>query len=473
MRVAIVGGGLGGLTCLHRLTQEGVEATLYEASAERVGGRVLSAVDAFGNGQVAELGASFVNGSDAELLSLVDEFGLRLKDLYVEYERTWYLESVYWFDGQPLGGGGEVIERLEPLISAVEAAAGQTNPWSTITWQNATPEEIAWDSDSIADRADAVGLDAGAQAVLRALCGGEYGAELDQISALNCFALFGVSDDAEFDERYKIDGGNDQVPRLLAERHAEKIEMGRALEALREASDGSYVLSFSGGVEVTADAVVLAIPFSVLREVSLDVALSPEKEAAIGQLSYGANAKLACPVTERFWKLMNYNGFTLTDQDFQLTWEATMMQGGLAGILTSLRGGDGGLALGEGRPESQRDAQFAKLEAFWPGASGYIAAAAPLRAHWPTEPYARGSYSGYSPGQWTAFGGAEATPAGGIFFAGEHTSPIFRGYMNGAAESGARAAGEVVELLTGRRARRRPVAAGPRTGRIARGKYRL
>ena len=76
------------------------------------------------------------------------------------------------------------------------------------------------------------------------------------------------------------------------------------------------------------------------------------------------------------------------------------------------------------------------------------------RFHWPTFPWTRGSYSCYKPGQWTTIAGAESLPVGNLFFAGEHCSYDFQGYMNGAAQSGADAAVAVMGRLSGARAAR-------------------
>ncbi len=71
------------------------------------------------------------------------------------------------------------------------------------------------------------------------------------------------------------------------------------------------------------------------------------------------------------------------------------------------------------------------------------------RLHWPTHPWSKGSYSGYKPGQWTTIAGAEGLPVGNLFFAGEHCSYDFQGYMNGAAQSGADAAKAVMAKVSG------------------------
>ncbi len=65
----------------------------------------------------------------------------------------------------------------------------------------------------------------------------------------------------------------------------------------------------------------------------------------------------------------------------------------------------------------------------------------------PGELYSRGSYACYLPGQWTQFYGVEGERVGNLFFAGEHCSLEYQGYMEGACETGETAALEILEDL--------------------------
>ncbi len=76
-----------------------------------------------------------------------------------------------------------------------------------------------------------------------------------------------------------------------------------------------------------------------------------------------------------------------------------------------------------------------------------------IRNAWERHPWTRGSYSLLKPGQYVAFHGVEWETEGAVHFAGEHTSADFSGYMNGAIESGQRAAQEVARALAQNRRR--------------------
>jgi monoamine oxidase len=68
------------------------------------------------------------------------------------------------------------------------------------------------------------------------------------------------------------------------------------------------------------------------------------------------------------------------------------------------------------------------------------------------DPNLGASYSYWRVGQYTAFAGYEKARQGDIFFAGEHCSADYQGFMEGGASEGARAAKEILDQLRGKKA---------------------
>jgi monoamine oxidase len=98
-------------------------------------------------------------------------------------------------------------------------------------------------------------------------------------------------------------------------------------------------------------------------------------------------------------------------------------------------------------PQWVVNSHLSALEQILPGARNAFNGQAHLD-YWTADPWARGSYSYYRPGQFTRFAGVESKIQDRVFFAGEHTAPYkFRGLMNGAVVSGERAAREVLERI--------------------------
>ena len=258
-----------------------------------------------------------------------------------------------------------------------------------------------------------------------------------------------VPDLQESDQRYKIRGGNHQVVAALADQVAGRIALGYRLVALARRANGEYVLSFDtwgGPRAVTADFVVLCLPFTILRDVDVRVPLPPIKRKAIQELGYGVDAKLILGFQSRQWRGLGFDGDSYADLPYQSGWDSSREQLSPHGAYTIYPGGDQALALASGSAHQQAVRLLPGLDRVFPGVRHQWSGTA-LRAYWPSNPFVRASYAAYLPGQWTGIRGAEGQTVGNLYFAGEHTSLDWQGYMNGGAESGRFAAEALIALL--------------------------
>ena len=201
-------------------------------------------------------------------------------------------------------------------------------------------------------------------------------------------------------------GGNQQVVDELAKRVAPQIRPLHRLEAIRSKGQG-FTLTFQAEgkvIDEDADVVMLTVPFSILRDVKIQVDLPPLKTKAIRELGYGANAKVLVGFRSRPWEKLGYSGATYTDETFQLAWANSFLQPGTAGGLTLYSGGKLAHDVGQGTAEEAATRLMRGVERAYPGATrernGKVS-----RFHWPTFPWTKGSYSCYKPGQWTTIAG--------------------------------------------------------------------
>jgi monoamine oxidase len=276
-------------------------------------------------------------------------------------------------------------------------------------------------------------------------------------SSLNFLYLIGYTGPGQLrvfgksNEKYHVRGGNDQIPKLLAQALPGQINLGSALTSIKKNSNGTYQLSFklSGGgtSTVTADRVVLALPFSILRTLDYSKAgFSDLKKTAIEELGMGTNSKLHVQFSDRYWYSLDNNGNTYADTGYQNTWEVTRSQPGTSGILVDYTGGNIGASFGSGTPTSRAQQFLAQIEPVLPGITSHWNGLATID-FWTAYPWTKGSYSYWKVGQYTKFGGIEGVQEGVVHFCGEHTSVDFQGYLNGGVETGQRAAGEVIDAL--------------------------
>ncbi len=197
---------------------------------------------------------------------------------------------------------------------------------------------------------------------------------------------------------------------------------------------------------VAADILLLTIPFSVLRGVELRIDLPPKKLKAINELAYGANTKLIAGFNSRPWRNQSYSGDAFSDLGAQLCWDSGRFQAGDQSSLTVYLGGKLSLQAGAGSSRERVKQELPALDKLFPGTSAEFNDRI-VRMHWPEKEFSLGSYSAYRVGQWTDIAGAEGEPCGDLFFAGEHCSRDFQGYMNGAVESGRIAAEAIAQRV--------------------------
>jgi monoamine oxidase len=457
--VVVVGAGIAGLAAGYRLQQAGVAVRILEAQG-RTGGRMFSLRNHFPDGQVVELGGELIDTGHARIRALCDELGIALDDLSLEDEG---IATETWFFGGQRRTEAEVVEAFRPIAARIEADLKTIGGDGSVTYAAPNGAE-ALDRVSITEWLDRAGVAGWMRSLLQVGYTTEYGVEADRQSALNFLLMIDPAPEpfkiyGDSDERYHVRGGNDLVVGALARALEARIETGSALEAVTERAGGGYRLSVRrGGASRTVEAaqVVLALPFTLLRDVRLDLELPAVKRKAIAELGYGTNAKLMIGFSERVWRTAHHtNGSVATDLPFQLTWETSRKQPGRSGVLTNFTGGAQGLAVGEGSARAQADRVARELEAVLPGVAAAREGAKEVRFHWPTHPWTRGSYASYLVGQWTGIAGAEGEAVGGLHFAGEHCSLEAQGFMEGGCETGEAAARAVLERMGGAKAARR------------------
>lgn len=442
--IAIVGAGLGGLSAGYFLRRKGVAATLFEAD-KRPGGRVKSARP-FADGRLnTEIGAEFIDTHHGDLLWLVRM--LRLDGALMDVEDDRFGVRDAFFLENRHHSLQEVVTELAAVYPRIEADR------KALDGRRAA--EI--DRRSMAEYIDALTVSEWVKKMLHAAFVGENGLETAEQSAANLLYIFSLEQEKNVfkpfgwsDERFKVIGGNEQIPQGLARILEGQIRYEHRLTALRENANGSITLVFEeNGTtrEATFDAVVLTLPFTVLREVDIQMELPPLKRQVIRELGYGTNAKFILETRDRPWRNAGYRGY-LFNERISNGWDSAQMQLDNAGpgSFTCFFGGKRGLEARRGAEADQLAYVLPQLDGAFPGASKSLTGRHELAA-WPSNPFVRASYSCFRPGQALPFEGAAFTPVRRLFFAGEHCSTEYWGFMNGAAETGRKAAEKLLKKM--------------------------
>jgi monoamine oxidase len=180
----------------------------------------------------------------------------------------------------------------------------------------------------------------------------------------------------------------------------------------------------------------------MVHRVEFNPPLPASHQNMLNEISYGAVTKVLIEYRKRFWKDKGWNGRLSTDQHIVQTWDATSHLDHEHGIITAYTGGRPGTKLSALSDEERTRLAVSVIEKVFPGSSDLVENTATTA--WLNEPFTRGSYMALSPGQVTNHWETLFTPAGRLFFAGEHAT-IHQGFMEGAVESGQRAAKNIME----------------------------
>jgi len=459
-RVAIVGAGLAGLRCAHLLFTSNaarpVLSTVYEANAERAGGRCWTLRNFFADGLLTEHGGSFLNSNQTAVRRLAAALGLQ--------------EEVV--NGGDLLQGEEVFFIEGSIYTLAEASAdwravGFSSFRKAAREQQTEAGEARLDAMSVPDWLDSTEIGAGSRfgRLMQANTVTENGGDPSDQSALDLIELLSGNSRSSLvplpgdDERFHIVGGNDQlVAGMIAQLPPGTVRHDHVLRAVRANADGSITLSFevSGRLlDVSADFVVLALPFSTLRDADLSASgLSPAKLEVIATMGMGSNAKIHLELTHKTWPALGFSGATYGDwQRLACAWDDCVQLGANAQPALYLafpgaRVGASGITGAAHAQAPSADAQWAlgEIEHVFPGTRAAYSGRA-YEDHWALDPWVKGAYSYYRVGQAASYGRIARAPEGRLMFAGEHTSIANIGFLDGAVETGERAAREVLARI--------------------------
>jgi len=441
--IGILGAGVAGLHAAYVLQNANIWSTVFEAGG-RTGGRMYTATGMMGKGITTELGGEFIDSNHTDILNLAKAFGLGLVDTEKDDK---LIRQIFHFNGKKYTAK-DLVKALQPYVQSIKADIDSLP--ESITYKDFGNADT-FDRMSIAVYLDAKGISGWLRNMLDVAFTTEYGLDITEQSAINLLFLFdpehaGEELFGESDERYKIAGGNQRIVDELAKR-IPPVKTG--FEVLKIRSEGKgFEVSFTNGHTQKFDYLVCTIPFTKLRSIMLEIdGMTEVKKKCIAELGYGKNAKMFAGFKTRYWRKQGASGQVFTDQPFQLGWDGSQLQPGTAGGYTFLTGGIMSEQMIDKTVPEKVQEYVSQLEKIFPGAAENYNGINKI-FYWPTHPHTLGSYACYKPGQWTTIGGAEIEPVGNMLFAGEHCSSDFQGYMNGGAETGRRAAEELVKSLT-------------------------
>jgi monoamine oxidase len=435
MHVVIAGAGLAGLAAARELEDRGHRATVVEART-RVGGRVWTWRDGFAAGQHAEAGADIIESEQLAVLGLAKRFDLKRVPILARGFGYYGPDRAGRLRLHSMAAGFEEIQA--PLASLVRDYKLGEQRWDGTTARTLSRISV---SDWIRELPGVRGA-ATRRYLLERMRAfrGLFLADPEELSLLALVDFFAGDPFGGDGEMFRIAGGNDRLATAIATSLRQRPKLGVSVRAIRSRATGVAVTveDSRGRHIIRADYCILALPPPVAAEIDIAPALPPRQRQALRTVQMGAATRLVLQFTSRFWR-RGRPSLIGSNQSTGAVWDGNEEQRGRAGILSFLAGGD---ASHELQAQLHRHGPVGVAAGLsWLGTPSRLMHARGIA--WEDEPLTRGGYvvfpKGWDPGQRELL----AHTAGRILFAGEHTSFKWQGYMNGAVESGQRAAAEI------------------------------
>ncbi len=442
--VIVVGAGLAGLKAANELRAAGHQVILLEAR-DRVGGRSKPGEIA---GQTVDFGGQWVGPQQTLLLAEARELGV---ETYAQYDQGSSLVSL---DGRVKSYASD-IPRL-PVLSLLELGVTE---WRWRRHVRSLPADTPWLAGR-ADEWDSQTLESWIQKNLHTRAARDFArivaravfcAEARQLSYLYFLeylrqgdgldVLIGTRGGAQQD---KFRGGAWQIPSRLAERLGNSVVLNAPVSHVMQDASGVTVRSAQG--EFQARYLIMAVPPALAGRIHFEQPLPARRDGLLQRMPMGSVIKVHVAYPTPFWRARGLNGsIAANDRAFNVVFDQTPEDGSI-GMLVGFIDGDHAVAMSPWSEDQRRAQVIADLvHYFGPDAAEPLAYA---EQDWTTEEWSRGCYVGHmGPGVMTTYGQTLREPCGRIHWAGTETATRWMGYLDGALQSGIRAADEVRQRL--------------------------
>ncbi len=461
--VAVVGAGLAGLVAARRIAAAGARPLVIEAR-DRVGGRLLN--EQLGDGKVAEIGGQWSGPTQHRIAALGAELGVGTFPTHDEGRHLLELGGkLASFTGHLTDARLELVRDLAKAISPLALAdleqarlrldrmARQVPldaPWSA-------PKAERWDGQTFATWIRRNARTAAARTLFELATEAVWAAEPSDVSLLHVLfythsgggfnTLIGTGGGAQQD---RFHGGSQRLALLMAEQLGDELLLGHPVRRIRH-GDGSVVVEADeeaggGRLAVRARRAIVAIPPTLAGRVSYDPPLHGLRDQLTQRMPQGTVVKTMAVYDTPFWREQGLSGQAISEAGPARVVFDNSPPDGSPGVLLGFLEGRLARQLGA-RPAAER------REAILAGHARLFGdrAARPerfLERVWAEEEWTRGCYGCLmTTGGWTEYGRALREPIGPLHWAGAETATVWNGYMDGAVQSGERAADEVLAAL--------------------------
>ncbi len=426
--VVVIGAGFAGITAARELGTRGLRVAILEAR-DRIGGRTFVTEQ---RGQKYEIGGTWVHWGQPFVWNEIHRYGLGLTESLSATADTMSLLGASGLVSDSAAAIGADLDKALGDYCDVDGALGRTvlpNPF--------TPSAAllgSTDGLSMTDRLAQVPVEGRQRELLQAFL--TMNAATDPARGgfhdqLHWWALGEYAVDPLLKRlgRYKIAEGTSALARAMLDDSQAELALGQPVRSIRV--DGDQVRVSTDAMEVRCKSVVVAVPLNVLDDIEFHGGLSPQRSEAHRERHICAGTKFIARVDRSVGAWVGFapfpNPLTMVVADREMDGKSVLVGFGPDDRvdLRSLEGIEG------------------ELRKFIPG----IVVEEVFSHDWSHDPYAKGGWTWFSPGQASRALNALRTPAPPLFFANTDWACGWRGFIDGAIEEGIRAARNVRGFL--------------------------
>ncbi len=448
--VAIVGAGFAGLTAARELHKLGRSVIVLEAR-NRVGGRAYS-LPIPGASDVANMGATFVGPTQHNILALMGEVGIGKFPTYSTGNLLWYENG----KGTPYTGTippTDLVSVTElgvklSMIDSLAASVPVDAPYNA-------PNAGQLDAMTVHTWAEQNFISGGARALLALVVQAVLSVEPQDVSML--YMLWYVATAGTIEalvanagagggQDFRVSGGTQGIAIAVARQLGigSRVLLSHPVRRIVQGSRSATV--YADGATVTCKQVIVAIPPHLAGRIDYEPVLPGLRDQLTQRMPIGSLIKTIAVYPKPFWRDQGLNGQVNSDQGpVKVTFDASPASG-TPGVMLGFIDGADARPLSDQSLAQRRQAALASYVRYF----GSQAANPTLYLDlpWEQEPWTRGCPVGVTPpGVMTEYWPALRAPVGRIHWAGTETATVWAGYMDGAVQSGKRAAREVAGQL--------------------------
>ncbi|MEJ7876038.1 MAG: flavin monoamine oxidase family protein [Solirubrobacterales bacterium] len=448
----VIGAGLAGLAAADALRKEGKSFVVLEARA-RVGGRTQNR--SIGKGDVVEIGGQWVGPTQDRVLDLIDDLGLKTFPTFIDGENLYYRSAnpgpikLQRYTGTIPPANPAALAEVLLVITKLDSMAAEVPreaPWEAANateWDSQTFETWKQDNTTTDEARDLVDL------AVEAI----FAAEPRDLSLLHVLFYIAAAggfnrliDTAGGAQERRIVGGSQLIAIRLAKRLRPNVILSSPVRSIKH-GNGSVTVR-AGGKTYQGKRAIISIPPTLAGRIRYAPALPAGRDQLTQRVPMGSVIKCMAVYDEPFWRTEGLSGMATSDTGpVKLTYDNSPPSDNPRGVLLGFIEGQEAREMTSLSKAERKDAVLSSFERYF-GPEARSGAKKYLDKSWAEEVWTRGCYVGYTPpGVIVGYREALREPVGRLHWAGTETATIWNGYLDGAIESGRRAAAEVLSEL--------------------------